>query len=203
MSAWASTTRKSAVVREIIHKSFEGPPNTAARSPELQAQDARVPRDSSGSEPGPVSKLDHLKRIVGTIAEFKMNQLNLYIEDAFPLQGHPLMGALNDVLSRDDFRNLVAYAAPYHVDIIPASEGCGHLHKILRFEQYSGMAERPYGDVLAADDQTATGFLGDMYTQINTVFSSRIYHIGCDEMRGAPVSRADPNISKRGATRLS
>jgi len=67
---------------------------------------------------GPVPKLDYLKRIVRTIAEFKMNQLNLYIEDAFPMEGQPLVGVLDDTLSHSDFKELVAYAAPYHVEII-------------------------------------------------------------------------------------
>jgi len=130
---------------------------------------------------GPVPKLDYLKRIVRTIAEFKMNQLNLYIEDAFPMEGQPLVGVLDDTLSHSDFKELVAYAAPYHVEIIPATEGCGHLHKILRFEQYSGMAERPRGYDLAADDSAAEKFLEQFYGQADSVFTSPLYHIGCDE----------------------
>src|SRR5215471_10230860 len=41
---------------------------------------------------GPVSKLDYLKRIVRTTAEFKMNQLYMYMEDSFRLDGQPLVG---------------------------------------------------------------------------------------------------------------
>ncbi len=130
---------------------------------------------------GPVPKLEYLKRIVRTIAEFKMNQLNLYIEDAFPLEGQPLIGVLDDTLSRNDFKELVAYAGPFHVEIIPATEGCGHLHKVLRFEQYTGMAELPRGNDLAADNSEAEDFLERFYGQLNSVFTSPFFHIGCDE----------------------
>ncbi|MGH9455787.1 MAG: glycoside hydrolase family 20 zincin-like fold domain-containing protein, partial [Terriglobia bacterium] len=41
---------------------------------------------------GPVPTLSYLKRIVRTIAAFKMNQLYLYMEDSFRLNGQPLIG---------------------------------------------------------------------------------------------------------------
>jgi hexosaminidase len=89
---------------------------------------------------GPVPTLAHLKRIVRTISEFKLNQLYMYMEDSFRLDGQPLMGVLSDTRSREDWKEMVAFAARYHVDIIPAQNSCGHLHKVLRFEQYSGLA---------------------------------------------------------------
>jgi hexosaminidase len=147
---------------------------------------------------GPVPKLEYLKRVVRTIAEFKMNQLNLYIEDAFPLNGQPLIGVLDDALSRADFRELVAYARPYHVEIIPATEGCGHLHKVLRFEQYSGMAELPRGNDLAADDAAAEKFLEEFYGQVNSVFTSPLYHIGCDETQELGTGRTAARVQQDG-----
>jgi hexosaminidase len=147
---------------------------------------------------GPVLKLEYLKRIVRTIAEFKMNQLNLYMEDAFPLEGHPLVGVLDDTLSRSDFKELVAYAVPYHVEIIPATEGCGHLHKVLRFEQYSGMAEVPRGNDLAADDSSADKFLEQFYGQVDSVFTSPLYNIGCDETHELGAGRSAERVQKAG-----
>jgi len=147
---------------------------------------------------GPVPKVEYLKRIVRTIAEFKMNQLNLYIEDAFPLEGHPLIGILDDTLSRADFKELVAYAAPYHVEIIPATEGCGHLHKVLRFEQYSGMAELPRGNDLAVDDSAADKFLEQFYRQVDSVFTSPFYNIGCDETHELGAGRSAARVEKAG-----
>ena len=94
-----------------------------------------------------------------------------------------MIGVLDDTLSRNDFRELVAYAAPFHAEIIPATEGCGHLHKVLLFEKYGGMAELPRGNDLAADDSEAEKFLEHFYGQVNSVFTSPFYQIGCDETR--------------------
>src|SRR5439155_17932479 len=68
---------------------------------------------------GPVPNLSYLKRIVRTIAEFKMNLLFLYLEDSFRLNDQPLVGVLSDTLSPEDWKELVAYARQYHVDIVP------------------------------------------------------------------------------------
>ncbi len=147
---------------------------------------------------GPVPKLEYVERIVRTIAEFKMNALFMYIEDSFPMQGSPLVGVLSDTLSQKDWKALVAYAAPYHVTIIPASEGCGHMHKIFRFEEFSGLAERPHGQVFAAGDPLAFNFLNQMYQQMTNVFTSPIYNVGCDETFELGLGRSAEAVQKQG-----
>ncbi len=147
---------------------------------------------------GPVPKLSYLESIVRRIAQFKMNQLYLYMEDSFRLQGQPLWGVLSDTLTRADWNTLVTYAARYHVTLVPSTENCGHLHKILRFEQYTGLAERPHGFVLAPQDPHELSFLNDMYKQMVPVFPSQIYHIGCDETFGLGKGRSKALIDKEG-----
>lgn len=151
---------------------------------------------------GPVPNLNYLKRIVRTIAEFKLNQLYMYIEDSFRMDGQPLVGLLSDTLNRDEWKELVAYAARYHVDIIPATEACGHLHKIMRFEEYSGMGERPHGHVLAAGDPQAMRFLKGMYEHMLPVFPASMYHIGCDETFELGLGRTAPLVQKSGYGRV-
>jgi hexosaminidase len=147
---------------------------------------------------GPVPNLTYLKRVVRTIAEFKMNQLYMYMEDSFRLDGEPLVGVLSDTLSRDDWKELVAYAATYHVDIVPATEACGHLHKVLRFDQYSGLGERPHGHGLAGDDPQALAFLDRMYQQMAPVFPTSFYHVGCDETFDLGLGRSAQRVATEG-----
>jgi hexosaminidase len=147
---------------------------------------------------GPVPNLAYLKRIVRTIAEFKLNALFVYMEESFQLDGQPLVGLLSDTLSRQEWKELVAYAAKYHVEIIPANEACGHLHKLLRFEQYSPLAELPHGHGLAANDPQALAFLDGLMEQESTVFPSPIYHIGCDETFDLGLGRTADRVAKEG-----
>jgi hypothetical protein len=130
---------------------------------------------------GPVPTQDYLKRIVRTISEFKLNQLYFYMEDSFPFTGQPIMGVLTDLPTRQDWKDLVAYAAPYHVEIVPAHNSCGHVHKLLRFELFAPMAEFPHSDLLSPAEPQIYGFLENLYAQMATVFTSPLYHVGCDE----------------------
>jgi hexosaminidase len=147
---------------------------------------------------GPVPKLSYLERVVRTIAQFKMNQLYMYMEDSFRLKGQPLWGLLSDTLTRSDWKALVAYAARHHVEIVPSTEDCGHLHKVLRFEEYSGLAERPHGEVLAPQDPHELDFLNSMYQQMVPVFPSSIYHIGCDETVELGKGRSKQLVAQEG-----
>lgn len=151
---------------------------------------------------GPVLRLDSLKRIVRTIAEFKMNQLNLYMEDSFPLKGQPLVGVLDDQLSQADFIELVDYSRAYHVEIVPATEGCGHLHKILRFEQYTGMGERPRGHDLAPGGADTEAYLADFYSQLNAVFVSPFSNVGCDETHELGTGLSAARVQQEGYAKV-
>ena len=42
--------------------------------------------------------------------------------------------------------------AKYHITMIPEQESFGHLHHVLKFEQYSPLGETPHGAVLAPGD---------------------------------------------------
>jgi hexosaminidase len=151
---------------------------------------------------GPAPNLNYLKRIVRTIAQFKMNLLFVYLEDTFRLKGQPLVGVLSDTLSPEDWKELVSYARGYHVDIIPATQACGHMHKVMRFEQYSGLAERPHGHVFAADDSQVLAFLNQMYGQMASVFPFSIYNIGCDETYELGKGRSAAQVEKQGYGRV-
>jgi hypothetical protein len=59
----------------------------------------------------------------------------------------------------------------------------GHLHHLLKVELYSGMAELPYGHVLAANNEKALEWVRLAAGQLAETFAGKFLHIGCDETR--------------------
>ena len=147
---------------------------------------------------GPVPTPDYLKRIVRTISEFKLNQLYFYMEDSFPFNGQPIMGALTDLPTRQDWADLVAYAARYHVEIVPAHNSCGHVHKLLRFELFAPLAEHPHSDLLSPAEPGSYAFLENLYAQMAPVFTSPLYNVGCDETAELGQGKSAP-LAQKGA----
>ena len=51
----------------------------------------------------------------------------------------------NARFTRQQIREIVAYARERHVDVVPAVEMYGHLHDLFRIEKYSDLADFPHG----------------------------------------------------------
>ena len=78
--------------------------------------------------------MEFLKREIRTLAAFKYNTFSPYFEHTFAYASTPV-AAFPGVLSlRMRRRELVAYAAQYHITVIPEQESFGHLHHVLKFE---------------------------------------------------------------------
>lgn len=150
---------------------------------------------------GAVLSADALKRAVRTVAEYKLNLINLYVEHVFPFSHSPLT-AEGAALGFDEMRDLVAYAKRYHVDVVPQQQTFGHLHSLLKWELYSGMAETPRGDVLAAGDARGYAWALEACKQLASVFPSRYLHIGSDETFELGRGRSKELVERQGMGRV-
>jgi hexosaminidase len=130
---------------------------------------------------GPVPTLEYFKRQIRTEAMFKMNMHSLYMEHVFASDAHPLIAPEGGALRPDEIRELVIYARRYHVELVPQQQTFGHLHKALKLEKYSELAEVPYGDVLSPQQEGTYTFIAELYKEIDALFPGKFFHIGADE----------------------
>ena len=101
---------------------------------------------------GPLPNMDFLKREIRTLAAYKYNIFSPYFEHTFAYASTPVAAFPGGAMTPEQGKELVEYAAKYHITIIPEQEAFGHLHHVLKFEQYSKLAETPHGAVLAPGD---------------------------------------------------
>jgi len=130
---------------------------------------------------GPVPTTDYIKRQLRTEAMFKLNMHSFYMEHTFASSSNPLIGPAGGSLTPEEIRDLVAYAKRYHIELVPEQQTFGHLHKALRLEKYSGLAENPYGDVLSPQQEGSYKLIGEWYRELNELFPGQFFHIGADE----------------------
>jgi len=130
---------------------------------------------------GPVPTLDYQKKQIRTLAAYKVNIYSPYFEHTMQYTGHPLMAPPGGTFTQAQARELVAYAAKYHVTIIPEQEAFGHLHYLLNWEQYAPLAETPHGQVLAPAQPDARKLTHDMFTELAAIYPGPFLHLGADE----------------------
>ena len=147
---------------------------------------------------GPVPTLEFQKKQIRMIAAYKLNIYSPYFEHTMQYTGHPLMAPPGGTLSQDQARELVAYAAKYHVTIIPEQEAFGHLHYLLNWEQYAPLAETPHGHVLAPAQPDAQKLTRDMFNELAGIFPGPFLHLGADETVELGKGQTKPQVDAQG-----
>lgn len=130
---------------------------------------------------GPFPTLEFQKKQIRILAAYKVNIYSPYFEHTLQYTGHPLMAPPGGTLSQEQARELVAYAAKYHITIIPEQEAFGHLHYLLNWETYAPIAETPHGQVLAPGQPEGQKLTHDMFYELAQIFPSPFLHLGADE----------------------
>ncbi|MGH7604932.1 MAG: beta-N-acetylhexosaminidase [Gemmatimonadaceae bacterium] len=130
---------------------------------------------------GPVPTLDFQKKQIRTLAAYKVNVLSPYFEHTLAYDSNPLIAPPGGALTHADVKELVAYAAQYHLDIIPEQEAFGHLHHMLKYEIYSPLGETPHGHVLAPGQPGSLPLIRQLFAEIDSIFPSHFVHLGADE----------------------
>ena len=130
---------------------------------------------------GPVPTLEYQKRQVRLFAAYKINVLSPYFEHTLAFRSNPLIAPTGGAMTRADVKELVEYAARFHVVIIPQQQTFGHLHHALKFELYAPLAETPHGHVLAPGQPGSLAFVREIFAEIDSMFPSPLVHLGADE----------------------
>src|SRR5579871_647577 len=147
---------------------------------------------------GPLPKMEFVKREIRTLAAFKVNIFSPYFEHTFAYQSTPVAAFPGGAMTPDEAREMVAYAAKYHIMVIPEQESFGHLHHVLKFEEYSHLAETPHGAVLAPGDPASLPQIGTWFGELAKIFPAPYAHIGADETFELGLGRTRDEVTKRG-----
>jgi hexosaminidase len=147
---------------------------------------------------GPIPNMDFLKREIRTLAAYKLNIFSPYFEHTFAYASTPVAAFPGGSMTPEEARELVGYAAQYHITVIPEQEAFGHLHNVLKFEQYSGLGETAHGAVLAPGDPGTLKEIAGWFGELAQVFPGPYAHIGADETSELGLGRTRDEVKDRG-----
>jgi len=147
---------------------------------------------------GPLPTMDFLKREIRTLASYKLNIFSPYFEHTFAYASSPVAAYPGGAMTPDEGKELVAYAAQYHIKIIPEQESFGHLHHVLKFEQYAGLGETAHGSVLAPGDAGTLPLIASWFGELAKVFPGPYAHVGADETFELGLGRTRQEVKDKG-----
>ncbi|MGA1981324.1 MAG: glycoside hydrolase family 20 zincin-like fold domain-containing protein [Acidobacteriaceae bacterium] len=147
---------------------------------------------------GPVTTLEFEKKLIRTIAAYKINLYSPYFEHTAAYASNPLIAPPGGGVSAADAAALVAYAKPYHVTIVPEQEAFGHLHNALIWEQYQPLAETPHGAVLAPGQPGSIALIQQEFAELAAEYPGPFLHIGADETVDLGLGQTKADVDARG-----
>lgn len=145
---------------------------------------------------GPIPNMDFLKRVISTMAQYKMNFFNLYTEHVFKLDRYPDI-APTDGLTAEEIKELEAYAAQYHIEIFGNQQCLAHAEKTLRIPFYQDMADTK-ANVNPGAERTYD-FLKYQLETVAKAYSSPFFNIDCDETEALGNGKAKDFVSQNGS----
>lgn len=150
---------------------------------------------------GKVPTVETVKALVERLARWKINELQLYIENTFRFRGHPKIGRGFSPLTAEEVLELQEHCKLHHVRLVGSLASFGHMEKILALPAYRHLGELPGthgypgGTTLCPTDPGAIELMTNLFGEFLPLFEATDFNICCDETwelgKGRSKARAD------------
>ncbi|MBE6597051.1 MAG: beta-N-acetylhexosaminidase [Ruminococcaceae bacterium] len=124
-----------------------------------------------------VMSVDGLKRYLPILRKMGYNCVMLYTEDTYEVDGEPYFGYMRGRYTKDEMKELDAFATSLGITIIPCIQTLAHLNATIRWKTFPIDCD----DILLVDDERTYELIEHMFKTLSECFASRKIHIGMDE----------------------
>ena len=126
-----------------------------------------------------VFTVEKVKFLIKTLAKLGMNVLMLYTEDTYEVEGQPYFGAYRGKYTKDEIKELDAYASMFGVELVPCIQTLAHLHNALKWPRMDKI--RDSADILQPEKEETYQFIEKLLSSVKEDFSTNRVHLGMDE----------------------
>lgn len=143
---------------------------------------------------GRMPTVQTLKGFIDTLAEYKINSLQLYMEHSFAFEEYKDFNANQEPYTEADIIELDEYCKENFIDLIPSLSCFGHLYELLQLEEYQHLCElenfvpndhfwreRMFHHTIDATNPESVVLIKSMIDRYVKCFSSKYFNICCDE----------------------
>ncbi len=158
----------------LIKQNYAGEPFAVTQS--FSADEFGIMVDCSRNA---VKTVAHVKEILRHLALMGYNQLQLYTEDTYEVEGEPYFGYMRGRYSVAELKEIDDYALTLGIEVVPCIQTLAHLNQIFRWNAYAPIND--CDDILLIGDERTYKLIDNMFKTLKKCFRSNKLHIGMDE----------------------
>ena len=164
---------------------------------------------------GRVLTLSYLKQVADRMAYYKLNQLQLYVEHTYLFSGLSEMWRDETPLTAEEIRELDAYCAKLHIELVPSIATFGHLYMLLSTKSYGDLCEfqdswkepfsfwdRMQHHTVDVSGGRAIELIKAMIEEYMALFATDKFNICADETFDLGKGKSKPLADEKGVHRL-
>ena len=126
-----------------------------------------------------VMNVKTVKFMLRKMALMGLNMYMLYTEDTYELENYPYFGYMRGRYTKEEIRELDAYAIKLGIELIPCIQVLGHLATTLRWAAHRKV--RDTANVLLVGAEETYKLIDEMFSTITECFTTKRIHMGMDE----------------------
>ena len=159
-----------------------------------------------------VPTMTTLYGMIDMLAEWKVNQFQLYMEHTFAYDRHRAVWKDASPITGEEVLALDAYCRERYIELVPNQNSFGHMARWLEKKPYNDLAETPRGSTmpwgklppftLDPGNPRSLALIEQLYAELLPHFSSRTFNVGCDETWDLGRGKSAAAAKKQGVGRV-
>ncbi len=127
-----------------------------------------------------VIKVETVKKLIRNLSMLGYASMMLYTEDTYEVNDEPVFGYLRGRYTKDEIKEIDAYAQKFGIEMIPCIQTLAHLNSLRRwYHAFEDLFD--IDDILLVGDERVYALIEKMFQTLAVCYSSRRIHIGMDE----------------------
>lgn len=124
-----------------------------------------------------VMSVESLKKFMTLLAKMGYNQLHLYMEDTYEVDGEEKFGYLRGRYSKKELKELDDYAFGLGIELVPNIQTLAHMSAFVRWRK--DLVDT--GEIMLVGEEKVYDLIRRMFSSLRECFRTENIHIGMDE----------------------
>ncbi|MGA2070237.1 MAG: family 20 glycosylhydrolase [Sedimentisphaerales bacterium] len=153
---------------------------------------------------GKVPKLNTLKELAVWLSRWKINEIQLYVENVFTFKKHPEIGRGYSPFTPEEILSLQEHCKKHHIRLVGSLSSFGHFEKILSLPRYRHLGEKlgfrgfAGGTTLCPIDPGSIKLIAELYGEFMPLFEAEDFNVCCDETWELGKGRSEKKANRIG-----